>query len=521
VRRLGSVLVLLLVLSTLGSSVQGTFSTDDDLLFTQISFPDGNYTMGSLVNLTFLVMEAGEYVDIDTIEVGVGGFTVNTARPVEMTEVETGIWRGSFKVQEDDVHRLGFFVQVYSFVVKGLSSTKDTTTVWFEDPIRLQVFGQIRGESIYVRPGQWMTIEWQVLLDGEPIDCNVIGSVNIGRDFEPDRIGKGNYRYDYRVPESNESKKIYVSLTAYYTSPDGLFIQGADSEVLYLNYMHVWARRVGKVGGEETSYELHVSDMDGDPVSKADVNLTMEYLRQDREFETKWYNTSTDADGVARVTLAYGDVNEEVYVLEIEGTVTSGNKTQHLLHDLQLEEAPDFISERNDYRTGGFSIEKVPDDYRSGSQGTLEATLYYADEPMAKRWVNCYILTEDQLLFHGNVTTDSDGGLSVPFAVPDVDKAVLATAFLTTETPEGWAEAYMREENHFLLGPVTDSDLRITNFWNTLDGYRDAGTKLEVEDLRRGDRAEVTMISPGTDEEWEAVFYLGCGYALEGRWRVR
>ena len=92
--------ILLTMINALPASA-GWYDGDTSL-FICITYPEGEYRLGSEVQFTVHVFSRGEYIEPDSLNVTVG---IGSPDPLDMevTEVSTGMYTGSFTASLDHV----------------------------------------------------------------------------------------------------------------------------------------------------------------------------------------------------------------------------------------------------------------------------------------------------------------------------------------------------------------------------------------------------------------------------------
>jgi hypothetical protein len=510
-----AVIGILLVLSLLGQGSTALHrGIDTDLLFCSITYPEGNYSVGSNVTFTIHVFDGAEYTDVDTVEMMVLSDR-NMDRHIEITKKATGLWTGELTVMERDVGFTGSWITLFAKVAAGEDLATGSVTISLENPYNLAVTATIGGGGLYLRPGDSRTITWQVTLNGEPVNAS-LSDLQIPGIKVPENIGVGTYRLNYTAPNYSGSEEVGFTLTPYYSDDYGqLHLRGYKRVSLFVTHMRIWAERVGKATGSSATFDLHISDFNGTPIEDARVYLDYDYPTEEGGHAFKNLEATSDSDGIARVVLSYGDVDKDGGVVDITGDVLFDDLSQDIEHKFRVHEPIDTDELPDD--DGLYIIGR--DDYRVDADETYEATLYYDGEPLASSWVNCYLVTRHGILAHVNVTTGPDGTISFPFRTPREDQhlIIFMEADVTIPWPEwdrgtGIKEKYVKEREIIYIGEFGDPWENELAFWRELDTFRTSDMSIEVELLEKGRPTTITMGHPDAEAHWEGLIYLGCDY---------
>ena len=441
-KTLGVALVLLLLLGTISPASTAELGTENSLAVF-ITYPYGDYEIGSQVNVTVHVFQAGEYFDPDGVDLEIR----ESGKYVDLTRTATGVYTGSFVIVWEDLSDyLGVYLDADADPISGYS-VRDTVLV---DTVysRFQVYSiwltPVEGE---LRPGQDITLEVQATYQGEFVDPDP-GSIRVhvhDHDTEGDpinldttRIGVGRYRASTSLPDDATSSALFevgVSANLTITIPtahgDEEYTDSTGGWRSYgMDLFDVWGN-LKEVSRDEILVDLYVRDDDGLPVVDADVSLEFSYMAE-------WWNKipfgtedgQTDENGSLATIIDLSDVPDNAGTIWVEGNVTSDGSFQEIQTIL-------FVSEDNNTglgRQGDFYVDIIDEEmsYENGSLWLKNRATSYGDE-LSDTEVYVYVVTEYDIVNHSAEETDASGEFEVEFQVPDrVEFGAYKESFATT-----------------------------------------------------------------------------------------
>ncbi len=508
--------VLLLVLAASPAASQGW--GDGDAMYGVITYADREYTIGSTVDIVVHVFEAGRYAAGAEVDVTVGYDSFNPHK-VNVTEQGTGQWKGTFTIEERDVtswDQLSFsgWVPASAYITKGTTSESAYVTIGLassEPDKSLSILTRVTPASAYVTAGESRTITWEVRYGGNLVDASGV-SLSVDGDgvAAPQKTGVGTYQWTRSWPSATRSDSTDVYFIATYTPSGGSELEESEDTEFYMNFMHVWAKRVGLATATGATFDLYVSNWTGAPVEGATVLVNYSYQDDDANNIGKNLTASTDVNGMARATLTYNDLGLDQESVNIEGEVRAQGRVQSIGFDLNVRAVSDKPPAPDDT---GLDVVPTKDYYAQFEKPlTFAGTTYYDGEAMQSARVYYYFATPNAVFALGNVTTQASGLMSVAITPP---KKVLTDpssiiAHLETGIQEPTGMMYYEDDEYIGLSSIDISQLgTVDSISNIITYYKDDDVSVKVGKLKKGEPVQVTVSHPDARSTWQGMVLLG------------
>jgi hypothetical protein len=517
--KLAAPLVMLLVLLALSPAVMAKVpSGEDDAIYAAIIYPSGSYDVGSKVDVTVHVWDAGKYTTVDGVAV-TAGFDFLNPHKVPMAEQATGRWKGNFTILQGDVqgldqNQVSRLVPISAQVIKGGSTVEfpfASITLAEKATERLTVKGTMSPASSYGMPGETRTLTWEVRLGTTPVDAaSAKVQVDGSADATPDRVATGTYRYTYTFPSGTHSASTDVSFRAEYKTADNRTLEAEDSSSLYLNFLHVWANRVMPVTTTGATFDLYVSNWTGRPVAGATVNLAYSYSDDDSKPMEKNLTASTDINGVARAELVYNDLGLKETSVDVGGNVSGQGKVQDVEFSLYVRSQN--VNEPSPPNEEGFDVvsSKVPlFPFDKAVQYT--GTAYWNAKALPSAKAYYYVTSPNAVLAASELTTGPTGALAVDFTTPQKGAETMMSLYAHFETGinDSVQTQYYTDDEYLMVSNLDLTSMQFSeNLASALNTYHDDAVKVKVSTLKKGEPVTVTVSYSGAGE-WESMVIVG------------
>ena len=508
--------VLLLLMAAAPAAAQ--WMGDEDAMYSVITYADREYTIGSNVDIVVHVFESGRYAAGATVEVMVGNDYMNP-HMVEVTEQGTGQWKGNFTIEDRDVESWDqlysdSWVPVSAQITKGTADEAAYTAINLatsEPEGTLTMSSKVSPASIYVAPGESRTVTWEVRYDGDLVDASEVTlRVDDAEAPPPQKTGVGTYQWTRTWPSATRSTGTDVELIASYTPAGGDELSDIESVEFFMNFMHVWAKRVGLATSTGATFELYVSNLTGAPLEGATVLLNYSYQDDDQETREKNLTASTDANGMARVTLTYDDLGINEEAVHVEGEVKAQGKVQSIEYPLRVRDVPDKPPAPDEE---GLDVVPTKDFYAQFDKPfTFAGTTYYDGALLPSSKVFYYFTTPYTVIYFGNVTTQASGGMSVALTPPKkaVTDPTSIDAHFETGMQEPMGLQYFEDTEYI---PLSSMDVSQTSgpdsVSDIITSYRDEDVSVKVDKLKKGTPVQVTIAHPDATPQWQGMVMLG------------
>jgi hypothetical protein len=510
-RRAAVTIILALLLTTTGGAALSTaWNNYETSMHMCITYPEGEYRVGSDMSFTVHVFSEGEYVTPDNVTVNVGTNT-DTPREVETTESSKGKYTGSFTVTNDDVPSEGTSVRIEAEAQWNGEGIDTYQYVYMEGIPELVIFPRFEGGGLYIGSGESRTVIWECRYGGELVDCEVELSIygpGGYDDYTPDRESTGIYSYDYTYPtDGNDSSRVVFNFDAVHNASDGRVSEDFDYTIMYHNTLLVWANRV-EVTETNAKFDVYVSQMDGKPAGGALIEVDVDYDKEDGSWDADEYNATADANGVGRLEFGYDDMAEDEYYIELEGDVTWEGLSQDVIFNFVVRDPPedDWEDTPSEYgldvmhERGGFDFDK---------SYTYEATAYLQGDPLIEQFVWCYLVTDHDVLTSTNTTTGPDGSLSFDFQTPKKRTDVYVSGNGDFKTSSGPVSMYpyVMDQTYIGIGEMDLSEDQ--SFMEAMDDFKTKDLTIESEKVAKGSPTGFTFDHPDVKDAWDGIIMLG------------
>jgi DNA-directed RNA polymerase subunit RPC12/RpoP len=516
--KLAAPLVMLLVFLALSPAVMAKApSGEDDAIYAAITYPAGSYDVGSKVDITVHVWDAGKYTTVDGVEVNVG-FDFYNPHKVPMAEQATGRWKGNFTILQADIQTGSSsidmrYVPISAQVIKGGTTVEfpfSSLDLATKATDRLTVKAAMGPASSYGTPGETRTLTWLVRLGTTLVDAAPATLQVDGTPATPAKVATGTYRYTYTFPSGTHSSSADIDFRAEYMTADNRTLEAQKSTSLYLNFLHVWAKRTVTVTAAGATFDLYVSNWTGRPVAGATINLAYSYDDDDSNQIEKNLTASTDSNGVARVELVYNDLGLEEYKVEVSGNVSGQGKVQDL--EFSLFVRTQDLNAPSPPAAEGFDVQssKVPL-FKFDKAVQYTATAYWNAAPMPTAKVYYYIHSSNAVLAASELSTGATGALAVDFTTPQKGAASVESVYAHFETGinDSVQTQYYTHDDVFMVSNIDLTGMQFSeNIASVLNSYHDDSVKIKVATLKKGEPVAVTVSASGV-EDWQCMVIVG------------
>jgi hypothetical protein len=427
-RRWTGVLLALVLLTSVVSPVVQSDVGRYSPLAVFITYPYGDYVVGSTVEVTVNVFNAGERFDPYNMNL-----EVRDGQGIDLVRSSEGTYVGNLTIGWDD---LSDYLGVY------LDASASVPTETVHDTVLLDtVYSRFSVSLVWVQPAEGnlrpetqVVLEAQTTANGTFVDPDE-GSLRIGfhrtdiewptdpPELEATRIGVGRYRASYTIPDYLTASAVYevgasANLTVYNEPPptDEKYTLHTGSWRSYsMDLMDVWAH-TREADLERRVVDLHVQDPAGEPVVGAEVRL--EYAYRDQWWDRVTlgsFNGSTDANGTVSLEIDLPTLTFDPYYLLVDGNVTRSGMVQTIDQTVVVSRNPfidwsppgalsiDLFRESVDHQEGTISVRNVA---------------RYEGEALTDTDVHVYVVTEYGVISYTTIDTGSTGEFDLEFELP-------------------------------------------------------------------------------------------------------
>jgi len=462
------------------------FSSGDDANeYTTIVLTENKvYKVGDNVTLEIRFYNKDTPVDADDINITIGYPEYGMGRWIEVneneTKVETGVYRVTFTIQEeDDQWGMG---QVSGQVRCTKSESRNDKS----DSVYFSVFLEDESPTITVRvvpdkpyfdAGDTVRFYARFWYNGTLTDPEYHETYFRVNGKEGDivliRESDGVYYYDYVAPTDSESKKVEITVMGQYNETRGL----GDGEA-NLNYYQIW-QHAETFNSTHLDGQIGICDLKGQPV-QLDVEVIYQYENESDEVVKKRIEGSTDEDGLLNATLEYEDINpwNPIELTVWANDTSRGDSYHQYAHETLWVPSTPAPGE-------GFQVVQQLDRFmlQMNEEVTLHYKAYYNGSIIPSKEIYFYYYTDPYLalmsedldgemgeVYHnGSVTTDENGNFSVTFTTPDKSTIIMDTYkadFSENRSGEGEWEVIMPYT--YFIGNIfeidSDMDVSVDNF---------------------------------------------------------
>lgn len=490
-------LVALVVLAALPQDASAYYPYDRAWVY--ITYPPGEYGAGDTVTFTVHVVEEGEHVRPDSLEV----YRV-VGRPLACEEVAVGTYRADYRITEADAGGTspGFYISAEA-ELNRTDSRGDPVVIHldagcgfsFPRPFVLDLsIDDVT--DLHPSPGGIVEFTVATLFRGEPVDLedppNMYVSFNGSSWASPwvVRTGPGLYQGLFEAPSDGGLVRVHAS-GSYGLGWDRY--GASDDERVSVEPIQVWCHVVDTLPYKST-VELFFVDADGAPVAGAEVEL------RGRNRQAGWYTPSTvsgvtDATGRVTLLLRHGDIDEECPNVVVDGVARWGNVTQTFRGELWVQGFQRWCRGANrDLDVVVRTEQPIP----PGRGVEVEHTATVNGTPLADAELVVYVWDNHTLYHSGRVRTDAGGRFTVPLDLPASLRD--GHAFLNARYQYD-LDGRMRHDFKYLT---------VGNYsrWERLDCLIDPAVTLSVGPYAVDRSLEVSLDHPDADGANETAYLL-------------
>lgn len=417
-----SVLVVLLVVGMLVPTV----SAERDSLVVALITEDKLYEPGDTIEIEVRVYDRGVLTDADEIECTLDTHWQGDDIEILLTHVSTGIYEGSYQIQEDDYHA---WFEVAA--VRDTDSDEAELGIDIYDGSFDMDIHFAHQSRAYAWPGDIVTATMMTtyrcdLVNVDRFDyVRVITPEDTEIDLTYERISDGVYKASWTVPQVTQNGVYELQARAYYANA-----HATANSWITVNIYTVWYN-LDTIAGGTATFTLGVSDQYGKAVPNAVISIAHPQER----------TGTTSPDGIAIFSLS--GIWDGVGV---EGDVTVGEKTQMFegrIYEPDTEESENPAHHEFDVIYGG-------DDYiyDAGSSITRTYKAYNCTVPMQDWTIYYYIAFQgmDMTVMDGLILPSTGyhvDGVSAPIKVGSVTTNQLGDFSISFNTPSDQGLVYI------------------------------------------------------------------------------
>jgi hypothetical protein len=484
-----------------------------------VTYPPGEYNIGSEVTLTAEYFRGGDHFDPEAVSM-----TFSGGHPrVDPTWVATGRYEYVMIIQASDVDddgRIGIWANYDDTSISDSYTTLTYLHITDRFPKRVDVY-VTDPSDLHARPGDTVEFEVRTYNATGPMDpSNGTLRVKIlDRDgggvisnLEVARIDVGRFKGTFVVPESLRRSEEYTikadATIPSWSEPPGVKLTFAK---IYVDFIQVYTNFIyfKQTRGEMEVYAL---DLDGIPIQGA--NVTMQYYVGElygpyRQFSKEDFRSVTDEKGRCNFTLNYGYIEEDDEGIRIEGEVEVDHVPQAFTQYCILPNHTILYGLERAFQVAG-----PINTFRYGDQVQWTFTALRNGEPLVNSTIYYSGLLDTATSFGGTRVTDSEGRFTVTFNTTDHDIEMCYPELnIYADIGSGWRlnsfgmcmELYTPYQN-WVVGAIEEC-------------------AIEIEPGELIDEFNVTVASTEADGQFErATLYWGMGdphepmYFWNGHW---
>ncbi len=504
-RRYATIIGALLILTSLGTIATADLGWDNPLAVFMI-VPDEEWDLGSEINVTVHVFNEGDYYDPDEVNLSIG----EEYRPINLTRVETGLYTGTFTVMEEDPDWEGD-VYLEAEVTDDGGIWPDTASAY----AWLWGSGSIGGDFSVVckaiDPGNNIAAPGDTVLigiwtsyaaesvdpDAGTLEVEVYDDYSDPVTYDLNRVEMGYYEVTFTIDsELDESGYYKVEVNATYSTGDDTYYYDdwVDVEV---RLMEVWVHYVS-VTPNSAEIEYFVMDSSGEPIEGATVAVEYSYVDEGWDYIAKDDIATTDELGMVTFILTYSNIAEDEPFLDIIIDIEADGMSES--YDDYLFVGEDDVPPSED----GFNVAIDEEFLEADADITMDLVAWYDGDLMALQEVSMYVVTEEEILYHGMVRTDISGNFQLSFHTPSSGSGIMDVDLVEVHFSTHYLGYWERDTEWLLIGEMAGND----DIRDLLDG----GTAITVEPFKAGETAEVTLTctaADGVDEMAVVIWFAG------------
>ncbi len=419
----------------------GLAIAENDSLHVIMTVEDRHYSVGDTINIEVLVYDKGVLADASNITLGASQ-NHNFQNPImlNLTNTGTGTYYGTYTVKENDNHHnLYFFHDTWLGTDHEVVEHHDYALVIdvysVQDNVDVSFDGQ---EMVNARPGDIVTATIIVRAGESPVSITGFDHLYIeDQDGTQQNLSyisaaTGIYLANFTVPND-----VHSQVYELYADPRD--IGAHDSALINVNVLDVWYHKL--ISGTTTSFELCVTDLEGQPVEGASFMIVSDNWQHDTYTGT----TNTSGMSLVHATDIYGSVGFSGYVLanglnqSIEGMVINlvAADPHHDEFDIIWEGSQTMFEAGHDIN--------IPYGAYDATAPAGSRTIYYYVEAVGTDFAmfsgnyGDHVEGTREVVDSGSIVTSPTGKFSLEFDAPD-DQCSLEIRFEVPLNPEDFPD---------------------------------------------------------------------------------
>lgn len=411
-------LLVALVMLVLQVAFLPATSAEMDSLKVIITAEDKIYELDDTIEMEVSVYDKGELVDADEITMSLSTRHHQPNIDVSLSWVSTGVYQGSYQIQEEDQH-----AWFYAYAEKGSDGDGAELNIdIFHDDFELDIHFTHQ-DTAFAWPGDNITATITSCYRDDLVDVDYFEYLKFVDPFEEEtemnytEISQGVYEVTCAIPNVDESGTYMLEAYATYANSHAV-----ARAYIIVNVMTVWYR-LESVAGSTATFTLGVADSNGKGVPNAEITITWPHQ----------LTGTTNEEGT--VILSLTDAYNGIHVM---GEVVANEKRQSFEGSIYIsdpDETPDptyhyfdVIYEGTDYLyESGSSISRSYKAYNNSIPVQYADIYYYITmEGMDVVIEGCNVDAAEgdhidgatQIIETGIVTTDQLGSFDLTFSAP-------------------------------------------------------------------------------------------------------
>ena len=456
-----------------------------------ITYPEGDYDIGSTVTATVHVFLEGEYHDPEHVNLTRQGLQTHDVREIPLTRVSVGRYEGTFTIQEDDVLRIlnEVWLEAYFY---GRAAQMHFTMSFIPIPESFHVDVHFPDPSdLYPEPGETVEFEINITNGGEPVYPDYIWAAitdPVWTGLTLNEVSKGFYEGEFDIPDYLvESFPTELVVEVEYN--DGTADHGEYLDFHFPDTMFdIWVDQVSAtMTGAEV--DIYVIDRDNLPIEGANVSIVYGYEDDEGTGISSELAGRTNTYGRTAFQLDYQKLGEDEFSVHILGEVEVEGFTEQFRDSIRLREVPPYYyyaGTGNDFIVEGFPYHSLEPD----ATVTLDLNARNYAGPLVDQDIYVFISDANRIYVAGKFTTDSNGDFEVTFETsPYPDHGVIepgAYVYMVT---------FIDGERYFLEDGIGWSYSQVEE----IERNQNDDTYLSIESFEVGEPVEVWLHSAPAD----------------------